>query len=210
MSAVGGRVLALLLIAQACRPNPQDLARAARASDSLTMAFADSAARRAVAAEPRAPTVTEHTAHACDEPATSVAFLALQSGALSLTLPADFTPIDTARVASHGIHRWLGADKSTIVVRPDGATYHSGWTGSLTSECTVDIAGARAHIDLADATVEVPDYVVRAVLERPGMLPFVFEGHARSVRRQTELLHALRSLSIAEGAWIVIPSDPER
>ena len=202
MSAMGGRVLALLLIAQACTPNPRELARAARASDSLTIVFADSAARRALAAEPRAPTVPEHTPHACDEPATSVAFLALWSGALSLTLPADFTPIDTARVASHGIHRWLGADKSTVVVRRDGATYHSGWTGSLTSECTVDIAGARAHIDIADATVDVPDYVVRAVLERPRMLPFVFEGHARSVRRQAELLRALRSLSIAESAWI--------
>jgi hypothetical protein len=104
MSAMGGRVLALLLIAQACTPNPQELARAARASDSLTIAFADSAARRALAAEPRAPTV--------------------------------------------------------------------------------------------------PDYVVRAVLERPRMLPFVFEGHARSIRRQAELLRALRSLSIAERAWI--------
>jgi hypothetical protein len=198
MSAVGRGVLALILVAQACTPNPRELARAARASDSLTVAFADAAAQRLLAAEPRAPTVTEHMAHACDEPATSVAFLALQSGAVSLTLPADFTPIDTARAASHGIHRWLGADKSTVVVRPDAATYHSGWTGSLTSECTVDIAGARAHIDLADATVEVPDYVVRAVLERPGMLPFVFEGHARSVRRQAELLRALRSLSIGE------------
>ena len=166
------------------------------------MAFADSAAARALAAEPPAPTVTEQMAHACDEPATGVPFLAVRTGALSLTLPADFTPTETARIASHGIQRWLGADKSTIVVRTDGATYHSGWTGSLTSECTVDIAGARAHIDLADATVEVPDYVVRAVLERPRMLPFVFEGHARSVRRQAELLRALRSLSIAEGAWV--------
>jgi hypothetical protein len=194
--------VALLLVAQACTPNPQELARAARASDSLTIAFADVAARRARAAEPRASTGPEHTPHACDEPPTSVELVALQSGAVSLTLPADFTPIDTARVASHGIHRWLGADKSTIVVRPEGATYHSGWTGSLMSECTGDIAGARAHIDLADATVEAPDYVVRAVLERPRMLPFVFEGHARSVRRQAELLRALRSLSIAEGAWI--------
>ncbi|HEX6049667.1 MAG TPA: hypothetical protein VFZ21_10365 [Gemmatimonadaceae bacterium] len=202
MSAVGGRVLALLLIAQACTPNPQELARAALASDSLTFAFADAAAQRALAAEPSAPAVAEHPPHACDEPAASVELTAVQSGAVSLTLPADFTPIDTARVASHGIHRWLGADKSTIVVRPDAATYHSGWTGSLTSECTVDIAGARAHIDLADATVEVPDYVVRAVLERPRMLPFVFEGHGRSVRHQAELLRALRSLSIAEGAWI--------
>ena len=202
MSAVGCRVLALLLVAQACTSNAQDLARSARVSDSLTTAFADSAAQRALAAGPRAPTVTEHTPQACDEPATSVEFIAVQSGALSLTLPADFTPIDTARVTSDGIHRWLGADKSTVVVRPDGATYHSGWTGSVTSECTVDIAGAHAHIDLADATLEVPDYVVRAVLERPGMLPFVFEGHARSVRRQAELLRALRSLSIADRAWI--------
>jgi hypothetical protein len=204
MSAVGRRALAMLLVAQACRPNANDLARAARASDSLTVAFADSASQRAVAAEPRppAPAVSERVAQACDDPATSVELIALQSGWLTLALPADFKPIDTARVASHGIHRWLGADKSTVVVRSDVAAYHSGWTGSLTSECTVDIAGARAHIDLADATLEVPDYVVRAVLERPRMLPFVFEGHARSVSRQSELLRALRSLSIDERAWI--------
>jgi hypothetical protein len=195
--------LVAALSALACTPDAPDLELATRASDSLTVAFTNSAAQRALVSERSSPPVSENTAQACDNPVPSVEVLDFRSGPLTLSLPADFRPIDTARVSSHGIHRWLGTDKSTIVVRSEDAQYHSGWTGLLKSECTVDIAGARAHIDLADASLEVPDYVVRGVLERPGMLSFVFEAHARNIRRQSDLLRALRTLSIDEGAWVV-------
>jgi hypothetical protein len=101
MSAIGRVVVMVSLVAQACKPDTHDLALAARASDSLTVAFANSTAQRALAAEPQVPPVPDDAVQACDDPVTSAAFLELQSGALSLALPADFKPIDTARVTSH-------------------------------------------------------------------------------------------------------------
>ena len=53
------------------------------------------------------------------------------------------------------------------------------------------------HIDIANASVNIPDRVVHAVLAVPERLPLVVLGHARSLERQAELLRAARSVRIA-------------
>jgi hypothetical protein len=189
----------------ACGPDKRELALAAKVSDSLTVAFADSVASRVPAPPPPKPLAATDSLRACDDPVGAGELTEVQTGILAMALPKDFIPIDTAR-RNLGVYRWIGRpDYATLVVRSGVAQYHSGWTGLLTSECTIEVAGATAHIDLADAGAQVPDFVVRAVLERPGMYPFVFEAHTRNVRRQGELLHVLRTLSIADSGWVSNP-----
>jgi hypothetical protein len=53
------------------------------------------------------------------------------------------------------------------------------------------------HVDIANASVSVPDRVVHAIVHQPGKLSLVLLGHARSLERQAQLLRVARSVQIS-------------
>jgi hypothetical protein len=126
---------------------------------------------------------------------------------VTIELPADFKLTrngDTEpmkKLYGYSRYEWTAGDRSTVRVDAvnnyDG---HTGWTGLVESECNVDIGGRAAHLDVANATVEYEDRIVHAQIDMVPELAVMFLGHARSRRRQAELLNAVHSLRISS-AW---------
>ena len=215
LSFITGRavICSCLVVAGACSRSMGKAAEAREvdasvaASEALMLAFRDSVrgfteeekARRASA---ETPLVGADTLDACAYPVPAAGDVRLQTAiGFVLELPADFKLTrdgDKEIAARHdgfGIYEWTGSDRSTVKVEPvNNGTAHSGWTGSISSECDLDIGGHRMHIDVANASVYVPDRIVHAHIDLSPQLAFAFVGHARTLPRQAELLRAVHSI----------------
>jgi hypothetical protein len=122
---------------------------------------------------------------------------------VTVHLPTDFKLVNEKdierQIKNSGYARfeWVGDDGSTVsVYGENSSSVHSGWTGLVTSECNLDIAGRRAHFDIANASVGRPDRVVHAIIDASPQLSLVFLAHARSIERQKELLRAAHTVNV--------------
>ena len=125
----------------------------------------------------------------------------------TLELPADFTLTrdgDVDRRKKHyqyGQYEFTGSDGSKVII--DAANNdegHSGWTGSISSECDLEIGARRVHLDVANATISTEDRIVHAHIPLSPRLALRFVAHARSRQRQAQLLSAVHSLRVRP-AW---------
>jgi hypothetical protein len=206
-------VLAMSITCTACRRSRSDtreLALAAAASDSLTEAFADIAAGSAPAPPTRPSLVGGDTLQACVDREPGTGFTLAKTRLFDVALPPDFSPVGSARsdrdAEKYGVARyeWHGSDNSTLVISGGTTERHSGWTGGVSSECDLETAGAAVHVDLANASIRVNDRVIHAVFDMSARPALIFEAHARSVERQAQLLHSLRTVFVLP-RWGVRP-----
>jgi hypothetical protein len=191
----------------------KQLNRTIDAVEALSLAFRDSAfaahdTTRIVSQSARDPSVSSGVPDACEAPESQLPIQTHTTPDFAIALPADFEP---TRGSAAGVYDWHGEDNSTIrlawrrdtVVDGKVLGLHRGWTGQMSSECDVDVAGRAAHVDIANATTGAEDRVVHMHyadqdLGSSGARTFrrslVLIAHARSIERQRELLRAARSV----------------
>src|SRR5689334_1091385 len=137
---------AIALVGGACRRaprfDPAEAALAAAASDSLTVALADSIApgRGFVASQSGGPI---ESISACEDHVDSRGWQGFASRIIELELPDRFTGTTQTSYQArwNGPAGWLRASNSS-------SDAHVGWTGLIASECDVFISGSPAHVDL--------------------------------------------------------------
>ena len=205
--------LSLLLSVGSCKndDSASEMAKAdssIAASEAMMLAFRDSVkgvsddekARRAQAAlAVHAPDSLD----ACSYPLPADAVTRHTTEVFTLELPADFTLTrdgDIDRKKTHygyGRYEWTGSDGSKVLI--DGANNdeaHSGWTGSVSSECDLDIGPHKVHLDVANASIYAEDRIVHAHFFLSPRLALSFVAHARSRERQSQLLNAIHSIRV--------------
>lgn len=186
---------AVALAAIACRRaprfDPAEAALAAAASDSLTVALADSIApgRGYVASQSGAPV---ESISACEDHVDSRGWQSFASRIIELELPEGYTGTNqTSQLARwNGPGGWLRASTHT------GDT-HMGWSGLITSECDVFISGSPAHVDLVTTGYGRGVHVLIKVQDAPDI---GIEAQATTIVGQAQLLHAIRSARVSS-AW---------
>ena len=144
---------------------------------------------------------------ACSIPLQAQVVTRHTTDVFTLELPADFTLTrdgDVDRRKKHyqyGQYEFTGSDGSKVII--DAANNdegHSGWTGSISSECDIEIGARGVHLDVANATISGEDRIVHAHIPLSPRLALRFVAHARSRERQSELLSAVHSLRV-RAAW---------
>jgi len=144
---------------------------------------------------------------ACSIPIQAQEVTRHTTGVFTIELPADFRMTldgDIDRREKHyqyGQYEFTGSDGSRVFI--DAANNdegHSGWTGSISSECDLEIGARRVHLDVANATISTQDRIVHAHIPLSPRLALRFVAHARSRQRQAELLSAVHSLRVRP-AW---------
>lgn len=181
--------------ASACRRpprfDPAEAALAAAASDSLTVALADSIApaRGYVAYQSGNPV---ETISACEDHVDSRGWQSFASSIIELELPDGYTGSSQTRQLArwNGPGGWLRASTHS-----DDA--HAGWSGLITSECDVFISGSPAHVDLVTTGYGRGVHVLIKVQDAPDI---GIEAQATSIVGQARLLHAIRAARVSS-AW---------
>ena len=144
---------------------------------------------------------------ACSSPLQAEQVTRHTTGVFTLELPADFRLTmdgDIERREKHyqyGQYEFTASDGSRVFI--DAANNdegHSGWTGSISSECDIDIGARRVHLDVANATISAEDRIVHAHVPLSPRLALRFVAHARSRQRQSQLLSAVHTLRVRP-AW---------
>ena len=221
MSGLRARVTAFVAVSGTLLLGSCDGDRVARAraldasiaaSEAMMLSFRDSVrgvseeekARRAQAVlAVRAPDNLE----ACSSQLPAEQVTRHTTDVFTLELPADFTLTrdgDVDRKKNHygyGRYEFKGSDGSTVII--DAANRydaHTGWTGSVSSECDLSIGPHNAHLDVANATIQFEDRIVHAHIDMGPQLALMFVGHARSRPRQAELLSAVHTIRV-KPAW---------
>jgi hypothetical protein len=185
----------LAIAAGACnhtsRVDSAELALAAAASESVTVALADSIAPG------RGYTVYQsgnsvESLSACEDHVDSRGWQSFGSPVLELELPEGFTGSgQTNQIASwNGPGGWIRASTHSTEA-------HSGWTGLITSECDVFISGSPAHVDLVTTTYGRGVHVLIKVQDAPAI---GIEAQTKTLGGQAELLHAIRNARVS-AAW---------
>ncbi|HEX9083359.1 MAG TPA: hypothetical protein VF836_01360 [Gemmatimonadaceae bacterium] len=190
----------------------RDIDSSIAASEAMMLSFRDSV--RGVSEEEKARRIRVALAvhapdslDACSTPLPAEEVTRQTTETFTLELPADFTLTldgDVDRKAKHygyGIYEFTGSDGSKVSV--DGANNdesHSGWTGSISSECDVAIGSHRAHLDVANASIYAEDRIVHAHIYLSPQLALRFVAHAKSRQRQAQLLSATHSIRVRP-AW---------
>jgi hypothetical protein len=188
-------VAALAIAGGACRHTPRfdpaEAALAAAASDSLTVALADSIApaRGYVASQSGGPV---ETISACEDHVDSRGWQSFASSILELELPDGFTgTTQTGQTARwNGRNGWLRASTHS-------GDAHAGWTGLITSECDVFISGSPAHVDLVTGGY---GRGVHVLIKVQGAPEIAVEAQAKDIGGQAQLLHAIRAARVSS-AW---------
>jgi hypothetical protein len=185
----------LSIAAGACnqtnRVDRAELALAVAASDSLTVALADSIAPgRSFNVYQSGNAVGSLSA--CEDHVDSRGWQSFGSSVLELELPEGFSGSGQMnQIASwNGPSGWIRASAQSTEA-------HSGWTGVITSECDVFISGAPAHVDLMTTTYGRGVHVLIKVQGAPAI---GVEAQAKTLGGQAELLHAIRSARVSS-AW---------
>jgi hypothetical protein len=186
---------ALALVGDACRRaprfDPAEAALAAAASDSLTVALADSIApgQGYVASQAGAPV---ESISACEDHIDSRGWQSFASRIIELELPDGYTGTTQTgyRARWNGPGGWLSASTSS-------SEPHVGWSGLITSECDVFISGSPAHVDLVTVGYGRGVHVLIKVQGAPAI---GIEAQATTITGQAQLLHAIRSARVSS-AW---------
>jgi hypothetical protein len=187
-------------------PRPDD---ATEAVETLNLAFRDSVAefaspvRQAATPVPEqsAPIATPMTAQACSDPGRLGPTQLHTTTLVDIDLPDDFKLTNTdkaeadAERTGYARYEWRGSDNSRLSIYPTSAV-HSGWTGLIDTECDLNIDGHNVHVDIANASTAGADFVVHGFFQMEAGSPVAYIAHARSHRRQEELLHAMRTIAI--------------
>lgn len=143
---------------------------------------------------------------ACSTPLPASEVTRHTTDVFTLELPADFTLTldgDVDRKEKHygyGRYEFTGSDGSVVSI--DAASNyeaHSGWTGSVSSECNLDIGPHHAHLDVANASINFEDRIVHADLDLSPRLALRFLAHVKSRSRQAELLSAAHTIRVRTG-----------
>jgi len=189
-------LLAASVLASACqraaRVDTAELALAAAASESLTVALADSIAPNAGFSVNQAGAPLESLS-ACTDHVSAEGWQNVGSSIIEMQLPPEYVSAgQSSRNAS-----WNGPSGSIrVAAYLGGESPHVGIGGTITSECDVFISGSPTHVDL------VSGYggIVHAVI-RPSDAPaIVIEASAKSLAVEAQLLHAIR-YSRVSAAW---------
>ena len=128
---------------------------------------------------------------ACDDRVDARGWETVGSAIVDMELPPGFTGSgQTSQVA-----RWNGP-AGWIRAASHSGDAHTGWTGTITSECDVYISGSPAHIDLVSGYGRA----VHALVKVSGAPDLALEAQARTIGGQAQLLHAIRYARIS-AAW---------
>lgn len=174
--------------------------------ETLNVAFRDSvwsggASVRQAAEELSTASSTPMTAEACSDPGRLSPTQLQTTTLVDIDLPIDFKLTNAAQAETaaervgYARYEWRGDDNSTLSIFP-ASEVHSGWTGAIATECDLNIDGHNAHVDIANASTYGADFVVHGYFTMESGSAVGYLAHARSHRRQEELLHALRTVSI--------------
>jgi hypothetical protein len=182
----------VVLAADAChagRDDAAELALAAAATDSLTVALADSISPGFVAYQAGA---SLESLSACDDHVDSAGWESVGSGVVDMELPPGFTGASqTGPIANwNGPGGWIRASAHS-------GDAHSGWTGLITSECEVFISGSPTHIDLVTTTYGRGVHALIRLRNGPAI---GIEAQSKSIGGQAQLLHAIRYARVSS-AW---------
>jgi hypothetical protein len=191
LTIAAGLVIAASACNQSGRVDSAELALAAAASDSLTVALADSIAPGRRFDVYQSGNAVESLS-ACEDHVDSRGWQSFGSPVLELELPEGFTGSgQTNQIASwNGPVGWIRATAHSTEA-------HSSWTGLITSECDVFISGSPAHVDLVTTTYGRGVHVLIKVQNAPAI---GVEAQTKSLGGQAELLHAIRSARVS-AAW---------
>lgn len=207
MTGVGGRwsvprarrrltpIVLTALIFGAChrarRFDPAEQALAAAASESLTVALADSLApaQGFVVGQAGSPL---QTLSACDDRGDSHGWESVGSSIIELELP----PGMSSSGQTNSSARWSGPT-GWINASAHRGDVHLGVGASITSECDVFISGWPAHVDLTTTSYGRGVHVVIKPNDAP---PIGIDGQARTIEGQAQILHAIRRARISS-AW---------
>jgi hypothetical protein len=185
----------LALAGGACRGAPRfdpgEAALAAAASDSLTVALADSIAPAQGFVASQAGSAVE-TISACEDHVDSRGWQSYASRIIELELPEGYT--GTAQTSS--LARWNGPS-GWLRASTHSSEAHVGWSGLITSECDVFISGSPAHIDLVTGGYGRGVHVLIKVQDAPQI---GIEAQAKDIGGQAQLLHAIRAARVSS-AW---------
>jgi hypothetical protein len=185
---------ALAIVTAAChRARRFDAAEAAlaAASDSLTVALADSIA-------PGSRFVTTQSGNpiesitACEDHVDSRGWQSFGSGIIELELPDGYTGSSQTRQLA----RWSGPG-GWLRASTHSGDAHGGWTGLITSECDVFISGSPAHVDLVNTGYGRGVHVLIKGQDAPDI---GIEAQATTLGGQAQLLHAIRTARVSS-AW---------
>lgn len=198
-SSVGGlRLTAIALAATAIgachRPprfDPAEQALAAAASESLTVALADSLAPAQGFAVSQAGTAIEALS-ACDDRADSRGWQSVGSNIIEMELPPGLSSSSQTNTSV----RWSGPT-GWMTASAHRGDAHVGWSGLISSECDVYISGWPAHVDLTTSAYGRGVHVVIKPNDAP---PIGIDAEAKSIEGQAQMLHAIRTARISS-AW---------
>jgi hypothetical protein len=185
----------LALAGEACRRAPRfdpgEAALAAAASDSLTVALADSIAPAQGFVASQAGSAVE-TISACEDHVDARGWQSYASRIIELELPEGYT--GTTQTSS--LARWNGPS-GWLRASTHSSEAHVGWSGLITSECDVFISGSPAHIDLVTGGYGRGVHVLIKVQDAPQI---GIEAQAKDIGGQAQLLHAIRAARVSS-AW---------
>ena len=186
---------AIALAGTACRRaprfDPAEAALAAAASDSLTVALADSIAPGQGYVASQAGNAIESIS-ACEDHVDSRGWQSFASRIIELELPDGYTGTTQTsyRARWNGPGGWLSASTTS-------SDAHVGWSGLITSECDVFISGSPAHVDLITTGYGRGVHVLIKVQGAPSI---GIDAQATTIGGQAQLLHAIRSARVSS-AW---------
>ncbi|MFI5312521.1 MAG: hypothetical protein ACHQQ3_14895, partial [Gemmatimonadales bacterium] len=175
-------LVALALLAVACRPRqptPEEQTRAAAASDSLTLAFGESAADGARKPPSDPATTSAARLDPCLDRVRGDDFALVKMTLVDVHVPPGFAPVGAdkserdAQKTGYARYTWRNADNSVITIYPAAVSgKHDLMAMGIAGECDLSMAGAQVHIDVG---VIGSSEVVRGVFTLPGVMALVFE-----------------------------------
>ena len=174
------------------KANNAELALAAAASDSVTLALSDSLAplQGFAVRQQGAPAESFSACHDIEE---SAGWQTVGSRIVDMELPPNNYAGDPQTNQSAG---WTGSTGSVHVSEHRGPN-HGWWSNDITSECDVFISGSPAHIDLVTTRYGRGVYATIRPSDAP---PIELEARAQTGAEQSQLLHSIRTARIS-AAW---------
>ena len=173
------------------RFDPAEAQLAAAASESLTVALADSLAPGQGFSVSQAGSAVGALS-ACDDHGDSHGWQSVGSSIVEMELPPGFN--SSGQTSSSA--RWSGPSGSISASAHRGGM-HSSYSGMITSECDVFISGWPAHLDLWSTSYGRGVNVVIKPNDAPAI---EIEAIAKTIEAQAQLLHAIRTARISS-AW---------
>ena len=186
---------AVAILAGACHRAPRsdsaELVLAAAASESLTVALADSLAPAQGFVVGQAGSALQ-TLSACDDHGDSRGWQSFGSAVLEMELPPGFNSSGQTNSSA----RWTGPG-AWINASAYRGEAHSIWNGMIASECDVFISGWPAHVDLVTTSYS---HAVHVLIKPNDAPPIRVDAEAKTIDGQAQLLHAIRTARISS-AW---------